>query len=400
MERTRIDLTSVMENYSFQDRGERIKMLSSVKRVVIKVGTQLLRGVKNCTPEKRVEELVSVLAELRERGIEVILVSSGAVGFGMTAMRASVRPKKTDQLQALAAIGQPQMMSCYGVACAKKGFSCAQLLLTAADLHDRGRNRHVTQCVNALLEAGSLPIINENDSVCVDEIKVGDNDTLAAYVATMLRADLTVILTTVDGLLFSQPGSDELGKRLSVVNALDDEVFQMARGTDGNQYSVGGMITKLRAAHIVNSSGEALMIAGGKDFANLIKVMDGEDIGTLFLPSRKSRLHARQRFLAFFSEPVGSLIVDAGAEKAISQQNKSLLAGGVLGLTGTFHRGDTVCIVNSERKELARGIVNFAFDEVAKVCGVQSSEISTVLGREVNDKEIVHRDFLVVTKNC
>ncbi|NMA21462.1 MAG: glutamate 5-kinase, partial [Lentisphaerae bacterium] len=154
---------------------------------------------------------------------------------------------------------------------------------------------------------------------------------------------------------------------------------------------------KLRAAHIVNLSGEALLIASGKDFSNLQKVMDGEDVGTLFLPARKNRLHARQRFLAFFSEPAGSLIVDAGAENAITQQNKSLLPGGVLGLTGTFHRGDTVCIVNSERKELARGIVNFAFDEVAKICGAQSSEIEKVLGREVDNKEIVHRDFLVVT---
>lgn len=157
------------------------------------------------------------------------------------------------------------------------------------------------------------------------------------------------------------------------------------------------MITKLRAAHIVNLSGEALLIAGGKDFSNLERLLNGEDVGTLFLPVRKNRLHARQRFLAFFSEPAGSLIVDAGAEKAISQQKKSLLPGGVLGLTGTFHRGDTVCIVNSERKELARGIVNFAFDEVAKICGAQSNDLGRVLGREVENREIVHRDFLVVT---
>jgi glutamate 5-kinase len=386
-----------MESYSYQDQGERKKVLSSVKRVVIKVGTQLLQGGKNTTSEKRIEELVVALANLKKQGFEIILVSSGAVGFGMAALQTSVRPKKIAYLQALAAVGQSHLMSCYGAACEKHGFHCAQLLLTAADLHNQVRNRHVAQCVNALLENDVLPIINENDSVCVDEIRVGDNDTLAAYVATMLRADLTVILTKVDGMLYCKAGEDELGERLSVVTALNEEVFQMAQGTDGNQYSVGGMITKLRAAHIVNLSGEALLIASGKDFSNLQKVMDGEDVGTLFLPARKNRLHARQRFLAFFSEPAGSLIVDAGAENAITQQNKSLLPGGVLGLTGTFHRGDTVCIVNSERKELARGIVNFAFDEVAKICGAQSSEIEKVLGREVDNKEIVHRDFLVVT---
>ncbi|MFA6930604.1 MAG: glutamate 5-kinase [Lentisphaeria bacterium] len=386
-----------MESYSFTDQGERAKIFASVKRVVVKVGTQLLRGGKNSSSGKRIEELVEVLAALRARGLEVILVSSGAVGFGMTALQTAVRPKKIAQLQALAAVGQGHMMSCYGVACEKLGFHCAQLLLTAADLHDQVRNRRVIQCISALLEAGVLPIINENDSVCVDEIRVGDNDTLAAYVATMLRADLTVILTTVDGLQFCQPDEVELGARLSVVTELDEKILQMARGTDGNQYSVGGMITKLRAAHIVNLSGEALLIGGGKDFSNLERVLNGEDVGTLFLPVRKNRLHARQRFLAFFSEPAGSLIVDAGAEKAISQQKKSLLPGGVLGLTGTFHRGDTVCIVNSERKELARGIVNFAFDEVAKICGAQSNDLGKVLGREVENREIVHRDFLVVT---
>ena len=287
--------------YSFQDEGERGKVLPGVKRVVVKVGTQLLRGNKKAGAAERIAELVKALHGLRQRGLEVILVSSGAVGFGMSALGMQQRPRKIACLQALAALGQSHLMSCYGSVCEAYGFHCAQLLLTAADLHERKRNGHVTQCINALLEQNVLPIINENDSVCVDEIKVGDNDTLAAYVASMLRADLTIILTTVDGLLLCEPEKAELGPRLSVVHELNDEIMCMAQGTDGNPYSVGGMITKLRAAQIVNHSGEALLIANGKDFEVLSRIMAGEDLGSLFLPARKNRLHARQRFLAFFS---------------------------------------------------------------------------------------------------
>lgn len=383
--------------YSFQDEGERGKVLPGVKRVVVKVGTQLLRGNKKAGAAERIAELVKALHGLRQRGLEVILVSSGAVGFGMSALGMQQRPRKIACLQALAALGQSHLMSCYGSVCEAYGFHCAQLLLTAADLHERKRNGHVTQCINALLEQNVLPIINENDSVCVDEIKVGDNDTLAAYVASMLRADLTIILTTVDGMLLCERDKAELGPRLSVVHELSEEIMCMAQGTDGNPYSVGGMITKLRAAQIVNHSGEALLIANGKDFEVLSRIMAGEDLGSLFLPARKNRLHARQRFLAFFSEPSGSLIIDAGAEKAILKNNRSLLPGGVLGSIGVFQRGDTVRIVNSERKELARGIVNFDFDEVAKICGQQSGELSRLLEREVEHQEIVHRDYLVLT---
>ncbi|NMA42766.1 MAG: glutamate 5-kinase [Oligosphaeraceae bacterium] len=386
-----------MSIYSFQDQGERAQFLPGVKRVVVKVGTQLLRGNKRVSASERIAELVQALDQLRRSGQEVILVSSGAVGFGMAALGMQQRPRKIACLQALAALGQSHLMGCYGSVCEAYGFHCAQLLLTAADLHDRKRNGHVTQCINALLEKNVLPIINENDSVCVDEIKVGDNDTLAAYVASMLRADLTVVLTTVDGMLLREEGKDELGPRLSVVRELTEEVMQMAQGTDGNQFSVGGMITKLRAAQIVNHSGEALLIANGKEFDILTRIMAGEDLGTLFLPARKNRLHARQRFLAFFSEPTGSLIIDPGAEKAILKNNRSLLPGGVLGSMGVFHRGDTVLILNSERKELARGIVNFAFDEVAKICGKQSKDLGRLLGREVDHEEIVHRDFMVLT---
>ncbi len=387
-----------MSNYHYSDNGERAAAFSSLKRIVLKIGTRLLRDSGTATASSRITALIESVQNLRSRGLEIIVVSSGAVGFGMTALKTERRPRKIADLQAHAAVGQSLMMRCYEDACEKLGFHCAQILLTAADLHDLSRNRHVVQCLNALLDTGVLPIINENDSVCIDEIKVGDNDTLAAYVAAMLRADLTILLTTIDGLREKVPGEKSLGQRISLVKNLTPELLEMACGTDGNQYSVGGMITKLKAAQIVNSCGEPLLIADGQDFAILEKVLSGQDVGTLFLPRRK-RMHARQRFLAFFSEPTGCLIVDDGAEKAICQQNTSLLPGGILGVSGTFHRGDTVKIINSARQELARGIVNLAYDEVARICGAKSSELGKYLGHTVNSKVIVHRNYLVLTNS-
>lgn len=384
-------------HYSLTDSGERRDWLPEVKRVVIKVGTQLLRATAKQDSDQRIAALIDEIALLRQAGREVILVSSGAVGFGMATLGTVARPRTIAGLQAHAAVGQCHLMSCYEKACERLGFHCAQLLLTAADLHDLERNRHVTQCLHALLEAGVLPVVNENDSVCVDEIKVGDNDTLAAYVATMLRADLTILLTTVEAMHETSPESSELGQRISVVHEITPALLRMAQGTDGNPYSVGGMATKLRAAQIVSTSGEAMIIAGGKDFGRLGQIFRGEDVGTLFLPGRRSRMRDRQRFLAFFSEPTGDLILDAGAEQALCRQHRSLLAGGLLGITGQFHRGDTVRLLNAERRELGRGIVNFAFDEVARICGAKSDELPRRLGREVESPEVVHKDYLVLT---
>jgi glutamate 5-kinase len=386
-----------MDKYTYQDDGTRATVFATVKRVVVKVGTRLLRDTSSNDTSQRIKQLVQALQVLRQRGLEVLLVSSGAVGFGMTALQTEKRPRKIAELQAHAAVGQSLMMRCYEDACEELGFHCAQILLTAADLHDLDRNRHVVQCLNALLEAQVLPIINENDSVCVDEIKVGDNDTLAAYVATMLRADLTILLTTIDGLKENLPGQKSLGPRISVVPELTPEIIQMARGTDGNQFSVGGMITKLKAAQIVTACGEPLIIAHGEDFSILEQIFSGEDVGTIFLPGRKQRMHARQRFLAFFSEPTGCLVVDAGAEKALCQRNTSLLPGGILGVSGAFQRGDTVKIVNTARQELARGIVNLAYDEVVRICGAKSADLDKCLGHAVDTKVVVHRDYLVLT---
>jgi len=382
-------------DYSFQDKGERQALKLTSGRIVIKIGTQLLTDVKSRTPQQQVAALMDIISQLRERGLEVVVVSSGAVGMGLRAMQTTRRPKALDKIQAYAAIGQNHLMRCYIEAAEKHGFTCGQLLLTAADLHDLDRNRHVSQCLDALA-VGVMPVINENDSVCTDEIKIGDNDTLAAYVAAMCRASLTILLTTVDAM-HELLDDGSLGRRVSVVHELSAKVKAQAKGTDGNEFSTGGMLTKLRAAEIVNRTGDYLVVAGGKDgFPVLLDILDGKDVGTVFVPKRQGRMHSRQRFLAFFAEPAGTLIVDSGAEKAICQLNRSLLPGGVLGTRGVFHRGDTVRIVNSENKEIGRGITNFAHDEMARICGVQSGKLAECLQREVHIPEVIHRDYMVL----
>lgn len=379
-------------NYQLVDNGERKERLRSARRIVLKVGSNLVRE----NPAARTAALIEEIARLREDGKEVILVTSGAIPLGMGVIGKRVRPRELAKRQALAAIGQCHLIRHYEDACEKHRFHCAQLLLTNADLHDRQRNVHVANCLRALLEEGILPIINENDSVTVEQIRIGDNDTLAAYVATMLNADLTVLLTTVDG--FHCTGDDgTLGERISVIRTVDSSLLKMAGSTDGNQFSTGGMITKLHAASICMASGMSMAIIDGHDFSAISDFFSGRDCGTLFLqPHLPHPMHAWQRFLAFFSEPAGDLILDGGAAEALVKHHKSLLPCGLLGVSGAFRTGDTVRLLNTNREELARGIVNFNCEQALRICGARTAELAERLGHPVEHPEVVHKDFLVL----
>jgi len=371
--------------------------MESARSLVVKVGTRLLMDIPGMSKGERIQQLVDEVAFLREQGFEVILVSSGAVGAGIAVLGSARRPRTVPGLQAHAAVGQCRLMYLYESACARRGFHCGQLLLTADDLlRNRERHLNVTNCVSELLHDGVLPVINENDSVSVEEIRVGDNDTLAALVATMLRADLTILLTTVDGMYLPKESGEK--PRMSVVSEVSDQTFSMASGTDGNPFSVGGMKTKIRAAEIVTKAGEAMWIADGTDFGVLRRILAGEDTGTLFTPRRTGRMHGHKRFLAFFAEPTGSIVIDAGAARAVCEQGRSLLPGGILRHEGDFRRGDTVRIVNPDGQELARGTTNYSSDEIARIHGVKTSEISRLLGEDASFDEVVHRDYLVVTQ--
>ncbi len=383
-------------SFLYQDNGQRGQLLPGVKRVVVKVGTQLLMKVPGTTEAQRVVELVAQLAALRARGLEIILVTSGAIGMAVKSLGLTKRPGEIPALQALAGFGQCRLMSLYGTACDIYGFQCGQLLLTAADVRERERNLNVSNCLREMLKMGVLPVINENDSVAVDEIKFGDNDTLASLVAAMVGAELTILLTTIDGM--RERGDDgTLGKRLSVVTAVTPRVKEMAGGTDGNAFSTGGMITKVLAGERILRSGSAMWIVDGTDFGVLPRLLAGEDVGTLFAPAKAARMAAHKRFLAFFSKTAGEIVVDAGAEKALCSGGKSLLPGGIREVRGEFRRGATVRVLNPGGEEIARGVTNYGSGELLRIKGRKSAEIPAILGAEAYD-EAIHRDHLVLTR--
>ena len=294
-------------------------------------------------------------------------------------------------------MGQVKLMSMYDEECQKLGFRTAQLLLTADDLRSRERHLNAENCIEALLAQDVLPIINENDPVSVDELKFGDNDILASLLGSMTRSDLTIILTTVDGLL--QPNPDgSLGERISVVQGVTQAFRDMASGTDDNSMSVGGMKSKLRAAEILNTAGETLWIACGKDANVLNQIFNGEDVGTLFLPSeelQKHKMEAKKRWIATFSKPNGKLIIDEGAVQALRKKGCSLLPSGLIAIDGIFHRGDIVEICSGTGKVIARGQINYSAEDCRMLAGQQTSAIEDILHMQT-EKEIIHRNNMVI----
>ncbi len=367
----------------------RKKLIGNCKRVVVKAGTRLL------TDPQSMPALVKQIAAIRQSGRQVILVSSGAVGMGMKLLGMTKRPHHLSEIQALAAMGQVKLMSMYEEECLKYGFRAAQLLLTADDLRSRERHLNAMNCIEALLSKDILPVINENDPVSVDELKFGDNDTLASYLGSMVRADLTIILTTVNGLL--QPNPDgTLGDRIPLVQGVTREQREMATGTDDGNTSIGGMITKIRAAEILNESGDTLWIASGLMPDILQKIFAAEDVGTVFLPAEGiHKLEAKKRWIAVFSKISGVLTVDEGAKRAIERRAGSLLPSGVTKVKGTFKRGDVLEIRDSAGDVIARGQTNFSSAECRKLAGCHSNEIRGILGCDA-EEEIIHRNSLAV----
>lgn len=366
----------------------RQKIIKKCRKIVVKIGTRLL------TDKNMIPALIAQIAKLRGKGYTVMLVSSGAVGMGMKVFKLKRRPSKLSGIQALAAVGQSKLMSLYEKECAKLGFHTAQLLLTAADLRERERHLNALNCINSLWNQNVLPIINENDSVSVDEIKFGDNDILAALLSVMTRSELTVLLTTVDGL-HSVTGGKQLDKRISIVSEFSDELRRTAFDTDDCAFSIGGMSSKLRAAEIVTRSGEALWIADGRDPYVLEKIIAAQDVGTLFLPLGEKQMQSKKRWLSFFSHPSGKIIIDDGAVKALKQDGRSLLPAGIIHTKGNFVRGDTVEICDKNNNLVAKGLSNYNSEEVHRLAGLQVSELSKILGYE-GDAEIVHRNNMAL----
>jgi glutamate 5-kinase len=367
--------------------------IDDTRRVVIKIGTRVLVDEHHQLDEARVADLVRQMAELHAGGREVICVSSGAIAAGLRGLDASRRPRDLPSLQAAAAIGQARLIGLYRELFALHGLKSAQLLLTHADMRSRERHLNARNTFHRLLCGGVLPIVNENDSVAVDEIRVGDNDMLSGLVACLVRADLLVMLTNADGLLTRPPDHSERSDLVPTVSQITPEVYAMAGGSS-SPVATGGMRSKVQAADMVTRAGEFALIANGLVPDVLERIFAGEPLGTVLEP-RQQRLRGRQRWIAFFDHPQGDLHVDAGAARAVRDQGRSLLAVGVQDVDGTFPRGAPVRIIDPHGGEIARGLVNYPADDLRRIQGCRSVQIVEVLGN-CEYEEVVHRDNLVV----
>ncbi len=361
------------------------------RRVIVKLGTGILTSGIGQLNTDRIASLCRQLAGLRENGVRVIVVSSGAVGLGMGKLGLEKRPRDIDRLQACAAVGQSILIQTWQRHFEPFGITVGQLLLTRDDL--RARKRHLTAraTFDRLLEDGVVPIVNENDSVSAEEIdlKFGDNDVLSAMVASLTRADYLVILSTAPGLINHGDG----GKIIPVVKKIDAAITRLATGTT-SATAVGGMITKLEAARIANRSGCGAFIAGGAEPEVLPRIFSGEPVGTFFVPHGVP-LESKKRWLAFFERPCGTVVVDAGARDALTGKGGSLLARGITDVTGDFSTGQLVNVATGDGRVFARGIACFSSDEIR---GVRLKDKSSMQALYPARKhlEVIHRDSLVI----
>lgn len=356
----------------------RCEILKDVTRLVVKLGTGVLTDSRKQPDLAQMEQLVGQVVEQRRAGKEVVLVSSGAVGAGMGVLGYKKRPSELAELQACAAVGQSRLMAIYEKLFGAHGLSVAQILLTHDDLEHHERHLNARNTLVTLLRHGVVPIINENDVVSFTELKFGDNDKLSALVASLLPADLLLVLTTVDGVLenFGKANS----KTIATIEQIDQAVERLAGGTDSDT-AVGGMASKIQAAKIAVRSGIPLVIASGRKKHTIARVVSAEEEGTLFVP-QPTRLKGRKRWIAFFHHPKGALFVDAGARKALRESGKSLLPPGIARCDGEFEPGEVVRICDLDGTEFARGIAGYASGEIK--------------GRKLQRVEVVHRDNLVI----
>ncbi|MBM4039703.1 MAG: glutamate 5-kinase [Planctomycetes bacterium] len=369
---------------------DRRQVLANARRLVVKVGSNVLTSRTGALDVRRVHHLAEQVSTLCDGGKEVIVVSSGAIAAGVGELGLPGRPKAMPELQAAAAVGQGRLIRTYNECFRRHGRCVGQVLLTREDLEDRARFLNTRNTLRALLDLGCVPIINENDSVSVEEIRYGDNDFLAAHLATLILADLVVILSAVDGVL--EVDATGRPRVVSVVERIADAVRldtgeKSARGT-------GGMSSKLRAADIVTRAGVPVVIAGGKQPNVLTRALAGEAVGTLFLPAER-RMTSRKRWIGFTARPAGRLIVDDGARRALAERGKSLLASGVRAVHGTFAKGDVVALAVGQDEPFARGLANYSSAELALIQGHHTRDIQSRLGRSAS-AEVVHRDNLVI----
>ncbi|HKA42947.1 MAG TPA: glutamate 5-kinase [Burkholderiales bacterium] len=368
-------------------------VLSNAKRLVVKVGSSLLTNPGEGLDTAALSRWAEQIAALRRMGREVVLVSSGAIAAGMQRLGWTKRPHALHQLQAAAAIGQMGLIQAYESCFRRHELLASQILLTHEDLADRKRYLNARSTLRTLLGLGVIPIINENDTVAMDEIRFGDNDTLAALVTNLIEADALIILTDQAGLHSKDPRKDPNAQLISEAKA-DDPALESMAGGAGNPYARGGMLTKVLAARRAARSGAHTVIVSGHEDAVLTRLVQGEALGTRLIADRPT-LAARKQWLADHLQVRGALLLDNGAVTALRVQGKSLLPIGVHEVSGEFERGEVVSCLDESRREMARGLVNYNAAETRRILRTPSSEIEARLGY-VDEPELIHRDNLVL----
>jgi len=363
-------------------------------RIVVKLGTSTLTAGTTLLSPPQVVELVRQAARLHAEGSELVVVSSGAMAAGREALNFRQLPKDIPAKQMLAAVGQPRLMALYEQIFGLYDLSIAQVLLTRADLGDRRRYLNSRNTLAAILDQGIIPIINENDTVATEEIRVGDNDNLSALVANLIEADLLILLTDQPGLFTADPRLDAEAQMVRVIDSPEiPESLWQAAGSARSGLGIGGMLTKLQAADLARRTGTRVVIASGSERDILLRLAHGEATGTHFLPV-STTLESRKRYLLAAQHPPGALAVDEGAARAL-RHNSSLLPAGMVRVSGTFERGDIVRVTGLNGQELARGITNYSSQDLQRICGAQSDAIEEVLGYFYGD-EVIHRNNLVL----
>ena len=371
----------------------RDEILKQARRIVVKIGSSLVSSREAGLQPERIDRLADEIAALRSSNRELLIVSSGAIISGIKKLALKDYPKSLPIKQAAAAVGQSRLMWAYEKSFERLGLRVAQILLTHQDLADRRRFLNARHTLAALIEFGVIPIINENDTVAVEEIRVGDNDSLAAEVAHLVDADLLVILSDVDGLFTEDPRKNPSAQLIPVITEITEDIERRA-GVSTTFEGTGGMATKVRAAKKVGEYGVATLILNGQQAGLLPIVLSGGDGGSLFL-AKERRLTSRKHWIGYTLRPRGTITLDQGAVEALAKRGKSLLASGILNVTGLFEAGDPVSCLDQDGKEFAKGLVNFSSDTVGKIKGLRTAEIQQQLGPQEYE-EVIHRDNLVI----
>jgi glutamate 5-kinase len=372
----------------------RAEVIHSSRTWVIKVGSNVLAAPDGTLDHERIEHLAQEIVAIKSTGRRVALVSSGAVGAGIGQMGLKRRPHDLPTIQAAAAIGQTYLMRAYEDAFKPKGYHAAQILLTHSDFDSRARYLNVRNTIHTLFEYLAVPIINENDTVSVDEIKFGDNDRLAAMVANLIQAELLIILSSVDGLCHPLPDGSGFGDPVPLIASLDEEALSLVTDSKSS-LGTGGMQSKLASSRLVTHSGGSVIIASGKRENPLTSILECQSIGTLILAEGQTRA-ARHRWIGMTARPKGQILVDSGAVSALLNKGSSLLAIGVVDVLGDFEKGDVVAVTDFAGKEFARGLVNYSSEDTRRIKGLKKEQFRQALLSTVVYDEVVHRDNLVI----